>query len=93
MDGSAKNWLDRVMKLNELFLAQLEREARATRETLERVPEGRNDWKPHPKSMALGYLAPLVATMPSWIAGIIDGSEIDLATGLGAPAPASTNRE
>jgi hypothetical protein len=34
------------MDLKQIFLAQLEREAVATRRTLERVPEGRNDWKP-----------------------------------------------
>ena len=33
------------MKLTELFLAELEREAAGTRRTLERVPEGHNDWK------------------------------------------------
>ena len=47
------------MKLTELFLAELERELPATRRVLERVPEGRNDWKPHEKSMAMGHLAAL----------------------------------
>ena len=59
------------MKLTEFFLAQLEREADSTRHTLERVPEERNDWKPHAKSMELGYLAALVATMPAWIVSIV----------------------
>ena len=54
----------------ELLLAELDREAAGTRRTLERVPEGRNDWKPHPKSMPLGYLAGLVATMPAWTVAI-----------------------
>ena len=45
------------MKVSELFLAELEEEASSTRRVLEQVPEGRNDWKPHPKSMPLGYLA------------------------------------
>jgi len=55
------------MKLTDVFLAELEREAASSRLTLERLPEGHNDWKPHPKSMPLGYLASLVATMPSWV--------------------------
>ncbi len=39
------------MKLAKLFLEQLENEAASSRRVLERVPDGRNDWKPHPKSM------------------------------------------
>lgn len=49
------------MKLTELFSAQLEGEAVITRRALERVPDGRPDWKPHEKSMPFGYLASLVA--------------------------------
>jgi hypothetical protein len=45
------------MKITELLLDELDREAVGIRKTLERVPEGRNDWKPHEKSMLLGYLA------------------------------------
>jgi uncharacterized damage-inducible protein DinB len=66
------------MKLTEFFRAQLDREVRGTRSALERVPEGRNDWTPHPKSMQLGYLASLVARMPSWIAMTIDTDEFNL---------------
>ena len=65
------------MKMTELFLGQLEREAVGTRLAVQRVPEGRNDWKPHEKSMRLGYLAALVATMPGWIEAIIKNDELD----------------
>jgi uncharacterized damage-inducible protein DinB len=66
------------MKLTELFLAELDREAPRTRRALEHVPHGRDDWKPHAKSMPLGRLAGLVASMPSWISLIIDQDELDL---------------
>jgi uncharacterized damage-inducible protein DinB len=66
------------MKLTDFFIAQLEEEASLTRLALQRVPEGHNDWKPHPKSMALGYLASLVATMPAWIISIVKQDEFDL---------------
>lgn len=66
------------MKLTEFFLAQLEREASTSRAALQRVPEGHNDWKPHDRSMALGYLASLVATMPSWIVSMVNQDEFDL---------------
>jgi uncharacterized damage-inducible protein DinB len=66
------------MEFTELFLEQLETEADRTRKTLEKVPEGRDDWKPHDKSMQLGYLTMLVARLPSWIGLIINKDELDL---------------
>jgi len=66
------------MKMTELFTAQLEREAARCRSALERVPEGRNTWKPHEKSMELGYLSTLVATMPGWVGMAITLDELDL---------------
>jgi hypothetical protein len=66
------------MELKEFFLAQLDRDTASSRKTLERVPEGRNDWKPHEKSMPLGYLASLVASMPGWITLMIDREELNL---------------
>ena len=65
----------------DLFSGQLEREAAISRRSLERVPTGRPDWKPHEKSMPLGYLSMLVATMPSWIAMAIQQDELDIGTG------------
>ena len=66
------------MDMRHFFLEQLEREAVASRKAIERVPEGQNSFKPHPKSMELGYLAALVATMPGWVALMIDHDELDL---------------
>lgn len=66
------------MLLKRFFLEQLEREAIASRKVIERVPEGQNGWKPHERSMELGYLAALVATMPGWPAQMIDYDELDL---------------
>jgi uncharacterized damage-inducible protein DinB len=84
------------MKMTEMFLAELERETAGTRRTLERVPEGRNDWKPHDKSMPLGYLSNLVATMPSWIAMMINQDELDMHPAGGSkyqPQESKTNRD
>ena len=66
------------MELKALFLAQLEREAIVTRKAVETVPEGRNDWKPHAKSMEMGRLAALVATLPGWIVLMVDRDELNL---------------
>ena len=73
------------MKMTQLFSEQLEREVAGTRRSLERVPEGRNDWKPHEKSMPLGYLTTLVATMPGWISFTIDREELDIGGPDGQP--------
>jgi uncharacterized damage-inducible protein DinB len=67
-----------LMKLTEMFLAELEREAASTRRTLERVPEGHYDFKPHEKSMSFGVLAGLVATMPLWVDFIVNRDFLDL---------------
>jgi uncharacterized damage-inducible protein DinB len=80
------------MKMTEMLLAQFEREAPGTRKALERVPEGKNDWKPHSKSMPLGALSGLVARMPSWFDLMINQNELDL-TKSERPSPAKTNRE
>ena len=66
------------MTLTELFAAELDREGPRTRRALESVPRGRDDWKPHSKSMPLARLAGLVASMPSWVSLIIDQDELDL---------------
>ncbi len=62
------------------FLKELESEAVASRKCLERIPEAMFDFKPHPTSMTMGYLALLVAEIPRWVAHMIEKNEIDFAT-------------
>lgn len=66
------------MELITFFLQQLERETAANRKVLERVPQGKNSWKPHDRSMEMGYLAALVASMPRWISIMIGSDELNL---------------
>lgn len=66
------------MKLTELFLAELDREAERSRRALEQVPDGKGDWKPHDKSMLFGYLAGMVAMIPAWVAMEVNQDELDL---------------
>lgn len=66
------------MDLKEFFLQQLERETAGNRKVLERVPQGKNSWKPHERSMEMGYLAALVASMPAWISMMIETEELNL---------------
>lgn len=81
------------MTLKEVFLAQLDEEAARTRRTLERVPEGHDDWKPHEKSMPFGRLAMLVARMPTWFSLIVNQDELNLAGGNVDQKPLRTSRE
>jgi uncharacterized damage-inducible protein DinB len=67
-----------AMELKTFFLQQLEREAATNRKVLERVPQGKNSWKPHERSMEMGYLASLVASMPAWILMMIESNELNL---------------
>lgn len=62
------------------WIRELDSEVRSTRECLKEVPVDKADWKPHEKSMQLGYLAQLVADIPRWIQYMIDESVIDFET-------------
>ncbi len=62
------------------FLKELEAESTASRKCLERIPESLFSWKPHEKSMTMGYLSLLVAEIPKWITHMLEKSEIDFAT-------------
>jgi uncharacterized damage-inducible protein DinB len=76
------------MKMTEFLLTELNREVDRSRKALEQVPEGKYEWKPHEKSMMFGYLAELVATMPSWIAMQVAKNDLDV-----APADGSTMKQ
>lgn len=62
------------------FLEELKAETESTRKCLERIPETLFEFKPHPKSMNMGYLSLLVAEIPLWIALMIEDGEIEFAT-------------
>ena len=66
------------MGLKEFFLWQLEHEVATSRKVIERVPEGHNSWRPHKRSMELGYLSALVASMPGWVEFMVKRRELDL---------------
>lgn len=71
------------MKLTEFLREQLDREVERSRKALEQVPDGKYDWKPHDRSMIFGYLADMVATIPTWITMEINQDELDVAPAEG----------
>jgi uncharacterized damage-inducible protein DinB len=68
------------MTLSSTFLKELEAEVRASRACLERVPPSLFGYKPHEKSMQMGYLASIVAEIPRWVTTIVQKGEINFGT-------------
>jgi uncharacterized damage-inducible protein DinB len=59
------------MPLIDGLLQELEQEAQTTRRVLERVPDNKLTWRPHPKARSLGELALHVATVPGGVAALV----------------------
>jgi uncharacterized damage-inducible protein DinB len=70
------------------LLSELDREVDRTRRALQQVPADRAQWKPHDRSMVFGDLSHMVATIPSWIAMIVNKDDVDI-----APTDGSTMRQ
>jgi uncharacterized damage-inducible protein DinB len=81
------------MILSDVFISELNQEAAKTKKLLSRVPDGRFDWKPHEKSMAIGRLATHIAELPGWISMVVDKEELDFATREYAPRIVNNNEE
>ena len=81
------------MKITEIIRTELDREVERSRRALEQVPDGKYDWKPHDKSMIFGYLADMVATIPTWVTMQITQNELDVAPAEGAGAMKQSKKE
>jgi uncharacterized damage-inducible protein DinB len=66
------------MRIIDPILMELDQEARTTRRVLERVPNDKMGWKPHPKSMSLGQLSLHIAQVPGVIAGFVTGPTLEM---------------
>ncbi|HEY7287548.1 MAG TPA: DinB family protein, partial [Vicinamibacterales bacterium] len=56
------------MMISQSMLPEFDHEMSNLRKTLERVPEGKPDFRPHAKSMTLCQLAGHLAEIPTWAA-------------------------
>jgi len=72
------------MKISDSILPEFDQEMANTRKVLERVPEGKGDWKPHAKSMTFAGLTAHIANMPDWAGLTMDSDSFDYAP-PGAP--------
>jgi uncharacterized damage-inducible protein DinB len=66
------------MTISERLLPEFDVEMENTRKLLAAVPEGKWDWKPHPKSMSLGQLTGHIADMASWAVDTIEKKSLEL---------------
>ncbi len=68
-----------MSKAFEPMIGEIQQEAATTKRVLERVPQDKLGWKPHPRSMSLGQLAMHVATIPGGITRLaqVDDFEIN----------------
>ena len=66
------------MTIGESMLPEFDVEMATTRRVLERVPTEKGEWKPHPKSFALGHLTQLVARMPGWLTTTLKNPDLNL---------------
>ena len=73
------------MPIAQSLLGEFDHEMATTRKVLAAVPEGRNDWKPHPRSMTLGRLAGHVAELPGWGTTTMEQTELDFRPASGPP--------
>ena len=67
------------MSMIQMFLKELNAEAKTTRKMLPLIPDDKYDWQPHPKSMTMRRLATHIAELPSWITMTLTTSELDFA--------------
>ena len=67
------------MPMNQALLGEFDHEMANTRKTLERVPEDKFGWKPHPKSGTMLWLAGHVAQIPGWCKEAFTLDSLDIA--------------
>jgi uncharacterized damage-inducible protein DinB len=59
------------MRMVDSILMEMDMEAQTTKRVLDRIPEGKLSWKPHPKSYSIGQLGLHIAAAPGNIAAAI----------------------
>lgn len=67
------------MSYADTILPEVDQEMASTRKVLERIPEDKLDWKPHPKSNTIGWNANHLAEMPGWAVSVLNDPHFDVA--------------
>jgi uncharacterized damage-inducible protein DinB len=75
------------MAISDLLVTEFDEEVTKTRAMLERVPAEHAEFRPHPKSMPLGRLAPHVAELAGFGLSVLTTPGMDFAGGEYKPLP------
>ena len=67
------------MTISQSLLGEFDQEMAGTRKTLERMPSGKFDFKPHEKSPTMGWMAAHIANMANWGTMTCKEESVDLA--------------
>lgn len=81
------------MSISEMLLPEFDQEMANTRKILERVPDGKFDYKPHEKSMELGRLATHIAELPTWASHTLTVELLELPANFKPRAGAQSRQE
>ncbi|MGH9714964.1 MAG: DinB family protein [Candidatus Acidiferrales bacterium] len=65
------------MRMAEAMWMELDQEAQTTKRVLERIPENKLGWKPHPRSFSLGQLALHIASVPGNVTAIASQDTVE----------------
>ena len=66
------------MSIGQSLLPEFDQEMASTRKVLERVPDDKLDWKAHPKSNTIGWVATHLANIPTWVGYTLHQSSLDV---------------
>jgi uncharacterized damage-inducible protein DinB len=67
------------MSYADTLLPEFDQEMANTRKVLERIPDDKLDWQPHPKSHTIGWNANHVADIPNWLVMVLNTPSLDIA--------------
>jgi uncharacterized damage-inducible protein DinB len=62
-----------------ILLPEFDQEMASARKVLERAPEDKWEWQPHPKSHTIGWNANHLAEIPGWVEGTLNQSSWEIA--------------
>jgi uncharacterized damage-inducible protein DinB len=66
------------MKISDALLPEFDQEMAKTRKTLDRVPEDKFTWKPHPKSFSMIELSTHIVNMVEWAVDTLAKDSFDI---------------